>query len=177
MFDSFYQFKGLGNSADVTNRHLQKKYQFYFDTEENNRYIICVEEYPNNIYVIKFFPRKHKNSKYKFNILTKSGRFTKIVRTNVEVLIKFYQKNPNSHFGFIGARKYCPIKKKYKEKLGDCSARFRSYKYVVENLIGPDTFVHHFDKSNNTYLLINSNVSDLDGVKSKASEIFEDCMN
>src|SRR5690606_169082 len=110
--------------------------------------------------------------KNRFNMLTNTGRFSKIVRTSVEVLGLFLKKFPNSHFGFIGARKYCSRTKKYKEDVGVCSTRFRLYKYVVENFINPDSFEHHFDKSNNTYLLINSNVENTYLIKDSAAYLF-----
>lgn len=176
MFDGSYPYFGLGNSTNIVKPHLIKTHKFFFDIEEGDRYIINVEQYRNNIFVLKFHPRKLKTSKYRFNVITNSGHFSKIVRTNINVLIEFYKKFPNSHFGFIGARTYCPIKKCYTEN-ESVTSRFRLYKYAVENLIDPDDFEHHFDEDNNTYLLINSNCSSIEKIKEESKVMFEDCMN
>lgn len=175
MFDSSYAYKGLGTTSNISKKHLLKTYKYFFDTEEGERYIINVEQYPYNIFVLKFYPRSLKNSKYKYNVLTKTGHLSKIVRTNIEILINFHNQFPNSHFGFIGARTYCTVQKKYIET-GDVTKRFRLYRYAVVNLINPDNFEHHEDEVNNTYLLINSKETKTD-IKSLATKIFEDCMN
>jgi len=176
MFDGAYPYSGLGISSNITKQHLLKTYKFFFNTEEGVRYIINVEHYNNNIFILKFHPRKLKSNKYKYNIVTNTGHFSKIVRTNINVLIDFYKKYPNSHFGFIGAMTYCQIKKCYTESQS-ITSRFKLYKYAVENLINPDDFEHHFDEENNTYLLINLKCNNIDYIKDVSKIMFEDYMN
>lgn len=176
MFDGSYPYFGLGNSTNILKPHLIKTHKFFFDTEEGERYIINVEQYSVYIFVLKFHPRKLKSNKYRYNIITNTGHFSKIVRTNINVLIEFYKKYPISHFGFIGARTYCPKKKCFIETQS-VTKRFKLYQYAVENLISPDDFEHHFDEGNNTYLLINSRYWDIEGIKQDSKKMFEDYMN
>lgn len=175
MFDSSYPVTPLGVSTNISQKYLKKIYKYFFDTEDGTRYIIHLEHYPNNIFVIKFYPRKLKNNKFRYNVLTKRGHFTKIIRTNINLLISFYKQYPDSHFGFIGAKTYCPIKKTFTESEA-MTRRFMIYRYAMVNLINPDDFDHHEDKNKSTYLLINSNTLDGDKIKSEATKMYEDCI-
>lgn len=176
MFDTAYTYTKIGTDTNITKKHLVKTHIYFFDTDNAERYIINVEEYKNDVFILKFHPRRYKGNKYRYNLLTNTGNFTKIVRTNIEVLREFHQNYPNSHFGFLGAKTYCPINKCFTEE-DNTTARFRLYKYCVVNLISPDHFDHHHDPTNSTYLLINSKCKDVAGVKKMSKKMFEECMN
>lgn len=176
MFDKAYTYTKIGTDTNITKKHLIKTHIYMFNTDGNERYIINVEEYSNQIFILKFHPRRLKRHKYRYNLLTNKGNFTKIVRTNIDVLIYFHKKFPGSHFGFLGAKTYCPIKKCFTEK-DNTTARFRLYKYCVVNLIDPNDFEHYFDPTNSTYLLINSKCQDVAALKKVSKKMFEDCMN
>jgi|SRR5690606_16501347 len=173
MFDSSYPVKPLGISTNISQKYLKKIYKYFFETEEGTRYIIHLEQYHHNIFVIKFYPRKLKNNKFRYNVVTDNGHFSKIIRTNINLLASFYKKHPDSHFGFIGAKTYCPIKKTFTED-ERMTRRFKIYRYAMVNLISPDDFDHHEDKHRSTYLLINTKELDSEKIKEQATKMFED---
>lgn len=152
MFDSFYEFKGIGNSTSLIKPHLKLKTCKYRFSTPLHTYILEVECYINSFYVIQFYNRKLKNDPRKYQIQTNEFQAKSIVGTCIQVIKLFSFKDPKSSFGFIGSNSYNPDT--LHEEPKNNTKRWRVYKHAVENEYGPETFKHAYDKSTSSYILL-----------------------
>lgn len=152
MFDSFYELRGLGHTSNLIKAHLKiKTCKYRFDTPLH-AYILEVECYINNFYVIQFYKRKLKNHPKKYQIQTNEHKAMQIVGTCIRVIKMFSDIDPKSSFGFIGSNTYDPISGVEEPKVN--TKRWKIYKHAVENEYGPDTFKHAYDRFNSSYILL-----------------------
>lgn len=172
MFDKSYPFKKLFVKDFRKNGHgyLVSKTTYTFRTEASVDYLIEVEEYQSNIFIIKFCPKKLKKHPKRFNILTGEHIMPRIVGTCIQVMLSIIKKNNLASFGFLGSNTI--VFGKYSEGKED-TKRYRIYKYVVQNYIGEETFSHKTDKKNSTYLVINRNNGDCELIASRANKMFD----
>lgn len=171
MFEGYYTF----NKANVDTplnykKHLLKTHIYRFKTEGRTPYIVHVEEYPGHIFIIKFFRKKDRNNKNRFNIVTNEGRCTKIVTTCIRILVSILHKVPDASFGFLGA--HTVTKSEVESKTN--TQRFRIYKFAMENRIGENLFVHSMDEIHSTYLMVNKANKKPDAFVEKARKMFEE---
>ena len=151
--------------------HLIARSTYFFSTE-GEKYIIEVEEYSQNIFIIKFFPKRLKDNSKRFNMLTGENKMGKIVATCIQLVLQLLKKNRTASFGFIGSHTY-DGKRKYEESKA-CTKRFRIYRYAVYGLIGEEAFTHYMEERNSTYLLVNNIHDDVDQVREKANSMFDE---
>lgn len=176
MFDSFYELSGLGNTSSPIKPNLRTKIcKYRFCTPEIN-YILEVECYKFNFYVIQYYNRKYKNHPRKYQILTNEHKARPIIGTCMKVIQMFSEMDPLASFGFIGANSYDPITGK-EEKI-DSTKRWKIYKYAVENEYGPETFKHAINKLNSSYILLRRRndmapAKLLDNILTVVSEFYE----
>lgn len=167
MFDSFYPFYGLGflksELADVEGIKL-----YGFKTA-SFRYIVEIECYPYDFYVIQYYTANHKNHPKKFQILTHEHKCRKIVGTCVKIMHSIWLKNPQASFGFIGANTYNPVTKK--EEKVDNTKRWRIYSYAMENHFGTNTFTHGSQVHNSSYVLFNK-LKDIEKLSAQITSLF-----
>jgi len=148
MFDTHYDFKTIMSRDPREGEHFQKEHKLTFSCKKNQRYIVNVEEYLHDIYIIKFHLKSHSDSEDKYRILTHFNDAAKIISTCTEIMISFYKNNDKASFGFIGA-----------QFVGDedqsNTKRFRVYRRVMENLFSPVKFSHYSIPEKSAYLLLN----------------------
>lgn len=174
MFDSPYPYVRTFHKEISNSKHLRSKttYQFSTSLAKQDKYLIEVEKYDNNVYVIKFFPKILKNNIKKFNVIHNNGHFSKIISTCIVLMISILKKDPMSNFGFIGSNTIDIVNNIVEGKSN--SIRFRIYRYAVESLIGEDVFHHHLDENVSAYLLVNRNYGNESEVKSKCQSMFSE---
>lgn len=152
MFETYYEPINLGSKKNYSqgSPHLIKTHLFKFRDINKQEFIIEVEEYNLDTFVIKFYPKKHQNNQNKYSLISQnySGtEATKIIRTCVEVMRAFYRKREEASFAFIGAA-----------KLGESpndTQRFRIYTMVMENFFKPVEFQHVKIPIHSLYILVN----------------------
>ncbi len=147
MFDSFYPFRLVGHRKATTGEHFIKEYKFTFVAKNNQRYIVNVEQYKYNLYIIKFYLKAHSDSPNKFALLTGFNDAVKVINTCLEIMIYLYKLDKTASFGFIGAN-----------LLGEDKAntkRFRIYNKIMQNLFSPLKFNHYNYPEKSAYLLLN----------------------
>lgn len=172
MFDKPFPFTKLF-SKDLKNKggYLTSKSTYSFRTESSVDYLIEVEEYHHDIYIIKFCQKKLKKHPKRFNVLTGECIMPKIVATCIQVMLQLLKKNPLANFGFLGSNTIIfgtgPNEPKEETK------RFKIYRYAIVNLISEDVFVHHWDTKNSTYLVVNKKHENTDDIKEKANKMFD----
>ena len=147
-------------------------------TKSNKRYIVEVEGFENEFYGIKFYWKGVEKSRNRYSMLTNDYEPRTIVLSCIEVMLKYYHRNPLVSFGFVAA---CDLEedikgKKIDKKLG--SRRFRFYQRMMINLFGPETFLQAADTTHTIYLMINikqmrrGNVSIKD-IESKLNQTYQ----
>jgi hypothetical protein len=155
MFDigTCYPYCRVGDhSAITTNRkHVQHLTIYSFKTDLYP-YLIEVELYPLNIYVLKFYRRVHKRNKERFNLLSNEGKCSRIVATCFSIFLDIYNKNQLASFGFIGS--YTIDKTTGNIEPKKETKRFRIYRMAVFNFFGEQTFTHFEDQANSVYLVL-----------------------
>lgn len=146
MFDSAYPFRCIGYDKTNTPSVLAGIRFFSFRTE-NHRYIVEVECYKENIYIIQYYAAIHKNAKNKYSLLTAEGKAGKIIRTCINIMVEIYAKDQLASFGFIGSN-----------NIGEHTAntkRYRVYKKAMEIRMGTNSFTHAHNPVMSKYFMIN----------------------
>ena len=116
-------------------------------TKSNLVYLVRVEHYRMDVYIIKFYLKSNRNSPYKYSLLTHTFEPRRILNTCVNILLDIYRDNPGASFGFIGAN-----------LIGESEAntkRYRVYKKIVTTYMGAETFHHHYNVEKSAYILVN----------------------
>ncbi len=153
MFDTFYPFKFIQSvSSDYYDFEKEHLYTFTplhlytFTGKGNHRYLIRVEEYPNDFYAVKFHLKAHSDSKDKYRLTTGYNDMPTCVSTCIQVMLEIAEKNPIASFGYIGANSLGEEKENTK--------RFRIYNRVMQNFFLPANYAHHFLVKESVYLLL-----------------------
>jgi len=171
VFDSCYRFSKVGVDKAHSKKFLKEGITYSFKTE-NSYYLVEVEVYAFDIYVIKFFLKKHKRSPLKYNILTNENRCSKVVSTCIRIMLEIHHKNPFASFGFIGANTI-DRQTGYEESM-QTTKRFIVYRRAMFALFGTETFTHYVDAGHSAYLMISNKNDSVESIKESAKKMFDD---
>lgn len=127
-----------------------KTYLYKIDTPAG-KYMVQLEEYIRNTYIVKFYPVKFKKYPNRYSLLSGDRVMQGVVSTSLRIFAEHLQKHPNASLGFIAS---ASIVGRAKEEQAN-NQRFRIYKQVMENLFGTSTFTHFSDETNSAYLMVN----------------------
>jgi len=151
---------------------LKATHIYTFTTRKKTRYIVNVDEYKLDVYIVKFFVKSHSSSKSRYSLLTNERDARKIIYTCVEIGNSIYSNNNIASFGFVGS----PIseEKRRENKLFN-TKRFRVYKYFALFFFSPDNFEHTTNMNYSSYLLVNKkNIASNPSLKKDIISMFED---
>lgn len=171
MFDSYYRFCKVGVDKALNKKYLKEVITYSFRSNQNY-YLVEVEVYVNDIYIIKYYLKKHKTNPLRYNLLTNEHRCSKIISTCIRILLQIYSNNPKATFGFLGAH-IVKKEKRYTEPKS-ITKRFRVYRTAVVALFGPETFTHYRDFEHSTYLMISNSHPSVEPIKEMAKKMFDD---
>ncbi|GAA4795334.1 hypothetical protein GCM10023231_24690 [Olivibacter ginsenosidimutans] len=177
MFDGSYHFQKVGNQIPNGRPYLERLLTFTFRTDPVSKrnkghiYIVEVEKYNHNIYVIKYYPKRLKNSPKRFNILTGEKKCSKIVGTCLQIMLYILERDKFANFGFLGSNSYDPSTQKEESKSN--TKRFRVYKRAMENTFGDENFTHFNDIESSVYIIMNNNNDNHETTVQQASDMFE----
>jgi hypothetical protein len=148
-----FDYHGTGRKNDCS---LRKEHIYSFRTRFKIEYIVNVEEYENDMYVVKYFQKSHSNSKNKYNLLINKklpcfNDARRVIFTCVEIGKHIYATNPNASFGFMGNQTL----KERERKITENTKRFRVYRYFANFYFSPDNFQHIMLKSRSIFILLN----------------------
>ena len=142
-----YRFKTNIKINGESDSILTRKLYTFDSSNTNQTYWVYVDECVHNICVIKFHLKNHRNSKYKYNLLTNLGEARSVVYTCLNLLInEFHYKNRYTSFGFIASNK--------KDEDYRNTKRLRFYKRFITTFIGSKTFAHYEYIDKSAYILI-----------------------
>jgi hypothetical protein len=176
MFDSCLPFLQLTIQYEEDTSFHIKTYIYRVKTPRGN-YIVHVEEYVNDLYVVKFYPVRFKRHPNKFNIVANDGVLPVVIGTCLRILFQLFQTNSNSSFGFIATPSV------FEGFIEDKSnnQRFRIYKQVMQNFFGHETFAHFSDVNISAYLMVNKSqhaIHELvDEMQRKFRDMYPDIFN
>lgn len=170
MFDSSYKFSQVGSNKVYNQKYLKEVITYSF--RSGHYYLVEVEVYSFNIYIIKYYLKKNKSNPLKFNLLTNERKCSRIIYTCINILYIIYQKNPFASFGFIGA--YTVIKEINYVEPKATTKRFRVYRDAIIRLFGIQTFSHFQDHEHSAYLMISNQNKNVDLIKENAKLMFND---
>ncbi len=171
MFDCYYRFNKVGVDKAHNKTYLKEIVTYSFKSN-HNYYLVEVEVYRYNVFIIKYFLKKHKHSSLKYNILTNENRCSKVVSTCIRIMLQIHDKNPLASYGFLGAN---TVKSEtgYSEPKR-ITKRFLVYRRAMYALFGTETFTHFMDLEHSAYLMISNQDDSVDNIKEKAKMMFED---
>ena len=67
------------------NGHIRNILYTFKSTKSNLWYIVLVEQYEHDVFAVKFYPKKWRNSKLKYRLLTGTNEPRKIINTCINV--------------------------------------------------------------------------------------------
>ena len=127
-----------------------KTYLYKIETPAG-KYMIHLEEYIRDTYVIKFYPTRFKKYPNKFQLFSNDNVMQGVVSTALKIFVQHLARRPNASLGFIASASIIGSAKEDQAN----NQRFRIYKQVMENLFGSGIFTHFSDMSNSAYLMVN----------------------
>lgn len=168
-----YSFvKVCTNSIDSI--HLKTHIYRFTSTKSNLTYLVDVEHYIDDIFVLKFYLRDQKNWKVKYNLLTNTNEARLIIFTCIDIMVDIFQQNTNASFGFQGARTFDRKTKKYIEHSQAKTKRFNIYRRIVANALSEDYFEHYSYEKESIYLLLNKANKCTTSYRKKIESTFRD---
>lgn len=150
MLPHSYPFVHVMDEKVNTNGHLSNLLYRFKSTKSNISYIVCVEHYKYNVFVVKFYPKSWRDSKRKYQLLTRTNEPRRIIYTCINIMLTIFDRHPTASFGFVGANR---IGEKPRE-----TKRYRVYSTFVATYFSDKLFVHKEDKDKSAYLLVNRSV-------------------
>ena len=166
---------------------ILKKIEYTFRTPKRC-YKVIVEEYPYQVFVLKFHLCNHKGSPHKYHIQTDDQDAARVIATCCLILLKEIKFKHNlASFGFIGANTILPAKeikqksltsvqkKRLERRLetSENTRRFRIYARLSKRVFNPDDYLHIEDVLNSSYLILNRLNKEPDLVE-KVAQMFEE---
>jgi len=133
-------------------------------------YIIQVEEYIHDFFIVKFYPVRFKRHPNKFNMLSNDSVLQVVIGTTLRILLMYFQNNTKSSFGFIATPSI--IDDFIEDKSNN--QRYRIYKQIMQNFFGDETFAHFADIHTSAYLMVNKSHQKIDDLVNKMQQGFSD---
>lgn len=141
--------------ANNPDHYFKAVHSYRFNVDEENRYLVMVEEYQNHVFILKFCLEKNQDDTDKFNVLLNIGytKAKKVLLTCVQIALSIYEKNSLASFGFIAS----PTPDELRTTGFHSTKRLSVYKYFIEYYSKPENFKHSYSEENSSYLLLNKN--------------------
>lgn len=152
MFNEYYPFVFRGIHKEK--KQLVKNIYRYRFKAKNETYIVNVEEYDNSIFIIKFYPKKHRLSENKYSLRTNKYLASRIFATCLKIGKDIQKNNDLASFGFIGANDLGEGK--------DNTKRYRVYKKIVKEFFSSENYYHVRSDENSLYLILNKQNKNID---------------
>lgn len=157
MFDTHFPFRYINSIKKITEegegRYIEFNYSFR--GASGKRYIVVVELYEFNCYVVKFHLQEHKNYQDKFRQATMLKECSRVITTVVYIMMQILVGNPYANFGFIGSPGM-------QEDGFNNTKRFRTYTKIMDKKMTAVPFDRHYNNANSSCLFMNRNNDETD---------------
>lgn len=166
------RYFSCGNSVDQDGRKVRL---FRFKNLYNDQTMVEVVYFDYSVYAIKFYLKKHRDSKNKYSFSNskeflekrkaKNGakNFIQTMNTIISIALnEILQNDSKASFGFMGAHKlYDPKKrfndvKKNKDGTYEETTRYRIYQNYARRIFNPANFEYFDSKTSSIMVLINN---------------------
>lgn len=171
MFDSWYKYSKVGVDKTHHKKYLLEVVTYSFKSP-NNYYLVEIEVYIHNIYIVKFYLKKDKQNPLKYHLLTNENRGSRVISTCIRIMFDIFSQNKLASFGFIGANTI--QKESGFEEPKQSTKRFKIYKMTMQALFGAETFTHYADNKHSAYLMVNNKSASNTNIQQVAKQMFED---
>jgi hypothetical protein len=164
----FVQKKKIRNSLGHNFTHI-----FTFYSSKNGlKYVVNIEEYEEELYAIKFYPKCLKRSEFKYNKIINKGDVINVLMTCASVIPYILKENKNASFGFVGSRTINSTNK-FVESFNE-NKRYRIYSDLIKQVIGDQTFVHIEYEKISGYLLVNKRFGPISAKERKIKDVLNE---
>lgn len=148
MFEKSYEFKFIQASSPKVGDVFLRNHIFTFFGKDKKKYVVNVEEYPYHTYILKFYLKAHRGLEDKYNRSTNVRDVSRILRTCINIMLYFLDKDHLASFGFSGA----PI---YGEEGIANNKKFRVYTVLMNRFFSRQKYMHIIFEKENVYLMFN----------------------
>lgn len=167
-----YTYKGTKNYTNL------KVDVYTFKCEFNHIYIVEIEKFERNIYIIQYYLKSHSDSDNRHSLIiskdsknnkTGAKNFLIVLNTIQDLMFSYLSRNNKASFGFIGAKsisynKNNALNTKILEILNEDGTynntqRFRIYRNFIRRYFSTKVFKHIEFKSMSSYLLLNKKMN------------------
>jgi hypothetical protein len=149
-------------------------FKFYSDKTKYN-YVLRADYHSGDVFALKFYCKKDKKSEFKYSKLVNKKDVSNILITCLKAVPILLESYPTASFGFIGSR-IIDVKSKKVENYSN-TQRFRTYKKLIAEKIGTETFLHVEYEQISGYLLVNRACDDLESKERALVKMFADTYN
>ena len=154
MFDTSYNYNKV-NKIKSNDGVLLETLIYRFKSKNNLTYLVNIEKYKYDVYILKFHLKNHTDSNNKYSLIVHHAKdsydfdVSVILNTCVEILLEIKNENENASFGFKGSPDF--------DGVINNTRRYRVYKLLTENKFSTRYFEHRVSSKDSTYFLLNKN--------------------
>ncbi|HLP14179.1 MAG TPA: hypothetical protein VK177_19765 [Flavobacteriales bacterium] len=132
-----------------------KTIRFRFRDASNNLYLVLVDHFEHDLYVVKFHLQRQVRHRLKYNNIINAYHARKVLHKCVAIGQRIYNENPKASFGFVGS----PRIREFKDARGlegyKLTKRYRVYFNLAATFFSSDVFDHIKNDNQSTYIMIN----------------------
>lgn len=163
----YYDFSFIHKTYDYEEKSYYQLYKFT-STILNQVYLVSFYEYPQNLYIAKFYLKSERfsSTKYsnitfgKFNHLSLNDsdyvkNFLYVMNTILQIAIHITHKDRLASFGFLGSHKETEMHKINPDNTFRNTKRYLVYKKYVSRYFSPLEFEHIDSESSSIYIVAN----------------------
>lgn len=126
---------------------LKYKLLYSFKSPKSRQwYWVWVEVYERDFYAVKFHLKAHRDSEYKYSLMTGYNEARPVINTCIAIMHEIANVNPHASFGFIGANMETESETNTK--------RFRVYSRFMASYFSQQIFKHFVVFSKSAYILV-----------------------
>lgn len=163
----YYDFSFIHRAYDYDEKSFYLLYKFK-STILNQVYLVSFYEYPQSVYIAKFYlkserfsPNKYSNTtfgKFDYLVLNNSAyikNFFLVMNTILQIAIQISHKDKLASFGFLGSHKETEMYKINSDKTFSNTRRYLVYKKYVSRYFNPLHFEHIDSETSSIYIVVN----------------------
>lgn len=164
---NYYNFSFIHRAYDYEEKSYYLLYKFK-STILNQIYLVSFYEYPQNVYIAKFYLKserfsstKYSNTTFrKFNYLSLHDsdyikNFLFVMNTILQIAITISFNDRLASFGFLGSHKETEMYKINSDKTFKNTKRYLVYKKYVSRYFNPSEFEHIDSETSSIYIVVN----------------------
>ena len=170
-----YPFRYIKKRPPTRGGLLLCTHTYRFKTRLNRVYLVDVEQYKYDIFIVKFYLKNHKESKQRYNLTTKNTNSQgdahydcdgwRVLTTCLRIMLEMQEQYPNMSGGFIGANRL--------DELKSDTTRYRVWRQAALTFFSPEKYMHYGNPEASAYFIAYKD-SPVPNLVDRASEMFEE---